>query len=106
MYPGQLVLAQGYSLIRIQFFLGLEPLWTAVSEPDEEAVFYCIILLVFWFCFSLSILLFIVAGFKVAYSIIATFTWILGIKQTTENRESEEEDESNPESTPESKKTR
>ena len=69
MYPGYNLVGAVYILTNKVFYLGWAPISSAMAEPEEQCVFYCIILTVFWGVLSLALFLFVIAGFKVAQTV-------------------------------------
>ena len=76
------------------FRVGWAPIARAFSDPEEQSVFYCMILFVFWVCLSLTIFLFLVAGNKVAHSLTQIINYLLGREVDFEQiNDSSDEDE-------------
>ena len=80
MYPGyQLFVGNAWDLTQRIYILGLEPLIHVIREPEEQCVFYCIILSMYWVCISTALYLYLVAGFKVARNFLLQIGNMLGV---------------------------
>mmetsp|Transcript_18199 Transcript_18199/g.21437 ORF Transcript_18199/g.21437 Transcript_18199/m.21437 type:complete len:83 (+) Transcript_18199:309-557(+) len=82
MYPGWQCLNEVWGLLVQIYGHGWAPISSAYHEPEEEQVFYSVILLVFWMCFSTALFLFLVAGFANARNITKAFTYFLASQST------------------------
>ena len=66
-FPGiYILLFDAFGITSRIYALGITPMRQSVEDPDEESVFYCFTLLVFWACLSTAVFLFLISGFKVA----------------------------------------
>ena len=88
MYPGWALVHEVWTeMLGRMYSIGLDPVYRAFSDPEEVSVFYCVILCVFWICFSTAFFLFMVAGFANARSTTRAINYFLG------NNTSEEEED-------------